>query len=121
MRVMVIVKASKESEAGILPDQEIFTKMGKYNEQLVKAGIMLAADGLQPSSKGKRVRFNGEQRAVTDGPFTEAKELIAGYWLWQVRSMDEAVEWLKRAPFGGGTETEVEIRPVFEMSDFAAT
>jgi hypothetical protein len=119
MRVMVIVKASKESEAGILPDQEIFTKMGKYNEQLVKAGIMLAADGLQPSSKGKRVRFNGEQRAVTDGPFTEAKELIAGYWLWQVRSMDEAVEWLKRAPFGGGTE--VEIRPVFEMSDFAAT
>jgi len=118
MRVMVIVKASKESEAGILPDQEVFAKMGKYNEQLVKAGVMLAADGLQPSSKGKRVRFNGEKRAVTDGPFTEAKELIAGYWLWQVRSMDEAVEWLKRAPFGGGTE--VEIRPVFEMSDFGA-
>jgi hypothetical protein len=115
---MVIVKASEESEAGILPDQEIFAKMAKYNEQLVKAGVMLAADGLQPSSKGKRVRFNGEKRAVTDGPFTEAKELIAGYWLWQVRSMDEAVEWLKRAPFGGGTE--VEIRPVFEMSDFAA-
>jgi hypothetical protein len=118
MRVMVIVKASEESEAGILPDQEIFAKMAKYNEQLVKAGVMLAADGLQPSSKGKRVRFNGEKRAVTDGPFTEAKELIAGYWLWQVRSMDEAVEWLKRAPFGGGTE--VEIRPVFEMSDFGA-
>jgi hypothetical protein len=115
---MVIVKASEESEAGILPDQEIFAKMAKYNEQLVKAGVMLAADGLQPSSKGKRVRFNGEKRAVTDGPFTEAKELIAGYWLWQVRSMDEAVEWLKRAPFGGGTE--VEIRPVFEMSDFGA-
>ena len=114
MRVMVMVKASKESEAGILPDKEILTKMGKYNEQLIKAGVMLAADGLQPSSKGKRVRFNGEKHAVTDGPFTEAKELIAGYWLWQVRSMDEAVEWLKRAPFGGGTE--VEIRPVFEMS-----
>src|ERR1700677_2763003 len=116
MRVMVIVKASKESEAGILPDQEVFAKMGKYNEQLVKAGVMLAADGLQPSSKGKRVRFNGEKRAVTDGPFTEAKELIAGYWLWQVRSMDEAVEWLKRAPFGGGVE--IEIRPVFEPVDF---
>lgn len=115
MRVMVIVKASKESEAGALPDTEILTKMGKYNEQLVKAGIMLAADGLQPTSKGKRVRFSGEKRAVIDGPFTETKELIAGYWLWQVRSMDEAVEWLKRAPFDGGTE--VEIRPVFEASD----
>jgi hypothetical protein len=118
MRVMVIVKASKESEAGILPDKEILTKMGKYNEQLVKAGVVLAADGLQPSSKGKRVRFTGEKRAVIDGPFTEAKELIAGYWLWQVRSLEEAVEWLKRAPFDGGTE--VEIRPVFEVSDFAA-
>jgi hypothetical protein len=116
MRVMVIVKANKESEAGQLPDTEILTKMGKYNEQLVKAGIMLAGDGLQASSKGKRVRFAGEKRTVIDGPFTETKELIAGYWMWQVRSMDEAVEWLKRAPFDGGTE--VEIRPVFEASDF---
>lgn len=116
MRVMVIVKASKESEAGVLPDKETLTKMGKYNEQLVKAGIMLAADGLQPTSKAKRVRFSGEKRAVIDGPFTETKELIAGYWMWQVRSMDEAVEWLKRAPFDRGDE--VEIRPVFEASDF---
>ena len=115
MRVMVIVKASKESEAGQLPDTEILTKMGKYNEQLVKAGVMLAADGLQATSKGKRVRFSGEKRTVIDGPFTETKELIAGYWMWQVRSLDEAVEWLKRAPFDGGTE--VEIRPVFEMCD----
>jgi hypothetical protein len=112
---MVIVKASKESEAGVLPDTEILAKMGQYNEQLVKAGIMLAADGLQPTSKGKRVRFSGETRTVIDGPFTETKELIAGYWLWQVRSMDEAVEWLKRAPFDGGTE--VEIRPVYEAGD----
>jgi len=116
MRVMVIVKANKESEAGILPDTEILTKMGKYNEQLVKAGVMLAADGLQASSKGKRVRFSGEKRTVIDGPFTETKELIAGYWIWQVRSIDEAVEWLKRATFDGGTE--VEIRPVFEAADF---
>ena len=115
MRVMVIVKASKESEAGILPDTEILTKMGKYNEQLVKAGVMLAADGLQPTSKGKRVKFSGENRTVIDGPFAEAKELIAGYWLWQVRSMEEAVEWLKRAPFDGGTE--IEIRPVYEAAD----
>ena len=115
MRVMVIVKASKESEAGVLPDTEILTKMGKYNEQLVKAGVMLAADGLQPTSKGKRVKFSGEKRTVIDGPFAETKELIAGYWVWQVRSMDEAVEWLKRAPFDGGTE--VEIRPVYEASD----
>jgi hypothetical protein len=116
MRVMVIVKASKESEAGILPNTEILAKMGKFNEQLVKAGVMLAGDGLQASSKGKRVRFSGERRTVIDGPFAETKELIAGYWIWQVRSMDEAVEWLKRAPFDGGTE--VEIRPVFEASDF---
>jgi len=115
MRVMVIVKASKESEAGQLPDTEILTKMGKYNEQLVKAGVMLAGDGLQATSTGKRVRFSGEKRTVIDGPFTETKELIAGYWIWQVRSMDEAVEWLKRAPFDGGTE--VEIRPVFEACD----
>src|SRR5215472_1167035 len=113
---MVIVKASKEDEAGVLPSTEILTKMGKYNEQLVQAGVMLAADGLQPTSKGKRVRFSGEKRTVIDGPFTETKELIAGYWLWQVRSVDEAVEWLKRAPFDGGRE--VEIRPVYEASDF---
>jgi hypothetical protein len=116
MRVMVIVKATKESEAGVLPDTEILTKMGKYNEQLVKAGVMLAGDGLQSSSKGKRVKFSGEMRTVIDGPFAETKELIAGYWMWQVRSIDEAVEWLKRAPFDGGTE--VEIRPVFEAADF---
>lgn len=116
MRVMVIVKANKESEAGQLPDTEILTKMGNYNEQLVKAGVMLAGDGLQASSKGKRVKFSGEKRTVIDGPFTETKELIAGYWIWQVRSMDEAVEWLKRAPFDGGTE--VEIRRVFEAADF---
>jgi hypothetical protein len=113
---MVIVKASKESEAGMLPDTEILTKMGKYNEQLVKAGVMLAGEGLQSSSKGKRVKFSGEKRTVIDGPFAETKELIAGYWMWQVRSIDEAVEWLKRAPFDGGTE--VEIRPVFEAADF---
>jgi len=117
MRVMVIVKASKESEAGILPDKEILNKMGKFNEELVKAGVMLAGEGLQASSKGKRVKFLGDKRTVTDGPFTETKELIAGFWLWQVRSMDEAVEWLKRAPFDGGTE--IEIRRVFEAEDFA--
>jgi hypothetical protein len=116
MRVMVIVKANKESEAGVLPGTEILTKMGKYNEQLVKAGVMLAGDGLQASSKGKRVKFSGEKRTVIDGPFAETKELIAGYWIWQVRSMDEAVEWLKRAPFDGGVE--VEIRQVFEACDF---
>jgi hypothetical protein len=115
---MVIVKASKESEAGVLPSTEILQKMGKFNEELVKNGVMLAAEGLQATSKGKRVKFEGEKRTVIDGPFTETKELIAGFWLWQVRSMDEAVEWLKRAPFGGGTE--VEIRPVFEPEDFGA-
>jgi hypothetical protein len=113
---MVIVKAGKESEAGVLPDAESLTKMEKYNEQLVKAGVMLAGDGLHPTSKGKRVRFSGEKRTVIDGPFTEAKELIAGYWIWQVRSMEEAVEWLKRAPFDGGAE--IELRPVFEAADF---
>jgi hypothetical protein len=116
MRVMVIVKANKESEAGILPDQEILTRMGKYNEQLVKAGIMLAGDGLHPSSKGKRVKFDGDKRIVIDGPFAETKELIAGFWLWRVKSMEEAIEWLKRAPFGGGVE--IEIRPIFEPEDF---
>jgi hypothetical protein len=116
MRVMVFVKASKDSEAGIMPTRETFTAMGKFNEELVKAGVLLAADGLHASSKGKRVKFSGQQRTVTDGPFAETKELIAGYWLWQVKSIEEAVEWLKRAPFDGGTE--VEIRPVFEAFDF---
>lgn len=118
MRVMVIVKANKESEAGILPSTEILAAMGKYNEELVKAGVMLAGEGLHASSKGKRVRFSGKTRTVIDGPFAETKELIAGFWLWQVRSMDEAVEWLKRAPFDGGTE--LEIRQVFEPEDFGA-
>jgi hypothetical protein len=116
MRVMVIVKASEESEAGELPKQEILAAMGKYNEELAKAGVMLAGEGLHPTSQGKRVRFSGRQRTVTDGPFAETKELIAGFWLWQVRSMDEAVEWLERAPFD--EDTEVEIRPVFEADDF---
>ena len=115
MRVMVIVKATRESEAGMLPDTEILTKMGQYNEQLVNAGIMLAADGLQPTSKAKRVKFSGTNPTVIDGPFTETKDLIAGYWIWKVQSMDEAVEWLKRAPFGGGME--IEIRPIFEPAD----
>ena len=117
MRFMVIVKANKESEAGILPSQEILEKMGKFNEELVKAGVMLAGEGLQPSSKGARVKFNGNRRTVTDGPFTETKELIAGFWLWQCKNRDEAIEWLKRAPFDGGTE--VELRQVFEPQDFA--
>jgi len=116
MRVIVIVKASKDSEAGVLPGPELLAKMGEFNEQLVKAGVMLAGDGLQPSSKGKRIRFRDEKRTVIDGPFAESKELVAGYWMWQVRSMDEAVEWLKRAPFDRGEE--VEIRPVYEASDF---
>jgi hypothetical protein len=119
MRVMVIIKADKNSEAGILPTEETkatFAAMGKFNEELVKAGVMLAGEGLQPSSKGKRVRFSGKQRSVIDGPFAETKELIGGFWLWQVKSMEEAVEWLKRAPFDGGTE--VEIRQVYEVSDF---
>ena len=115
MRVMVLVKADKQSEAGALPDEKILTEMGNYNEELVKAGVMLGGEGLQPSSKGARVRFSGSKRTVIDGPFTEAKELIAGYWLWQVKSMDEAIEWLKRAPFD---QTEVEIRQVFETEDF---
>jgi hypothetical protein len=113
---MVIVKASKESEAGQMPSEKILSDMGKYNEALVKAGVMQAGEGLHPSSRGKRVRFSGADRTVTDGPFPETKELIAGFWLWQVKSMDEAVEWLKRAPFDGGTE--LEIRPVFEAADF---
>lgn len=116
MRVMVIVKASEESEAGIMPSQELLTDMGNYNEELVKAGVMLAGEGLSASSEGKRVRFSGKDRTVIDGPFAETKELIAGFWLWQVKSMEEAVEWLKRAPFDGGTE--VEVRRVFEEDDF---
>jgi hypothetical protein len=118
MRCMVIVKASKDSEAGILPSTELLTSMGKFNEELVKAGVMLAGEGLQPSSKGKRITFTGGKPSITDGPFAETKELIAGFWLWQVRSMEEAVEWLKRSPFGPGAE--VEIRPVFEAEDFGS-
>lgn len=118
MRVMVIVKANQDSEAGVLPDKKILTEMGQYNEELVKAGIMLAGEGLHPSSKGKRVRFSGTKHTIIDGPFAETKELIAGFWLWQVKSMDEAIEWLKRAPFDGGTE--IEVRPLFEADDFGA-
>ncbi len=117
MRFMVLVKANKDSEAGVLPDKKILTEMGKFNEELVKAGVMLAAEGLQPSSKGARVRFSGGKRTVIDGPFAETKELVAGFWLWQVKSKEEAIEWLKRAPFD---ETEVEIRQVFEADDFGA-
>ena len=119
MRVMVIVKASRESEAGEMPNEQILTAMGKYNEQLVNAGVMQAGEGLQPTSKGKRLRFSGTQRTVIDGPFAETKELIAGYWVWQVRSMDEAVEWARRCPDPmPGEEAELEIRPFFEAEDF---
>ena len=117
MRFMVIVKASKDSEAGVMPSTELLAKMGKYNEELAKAGVMLAGEGLQPSSQGVRVRFSGSKRTVIDGPFAETKELIAGFWLWQCGSKEEAIEWLKRAPFEG---TEVEIRQVFEAEDFGA-
>ena len=117
MRVIVLVKANKDSEAGIMPSAKLLAEMGKFNQELIQAGMMLAGDGLHPSSKGTRVRFSGQQQTVIDGPFTETKELVAGYWIWQVRSMEEAVEWLKRAPFD--RETEVEIRPVFEAADFA--
>jgi hypothetical protein len=116
MRVMVFVKASKESEAGQMPTTEQLAEMGRYNEELVKAGIMLAGEGLHPSSRGKRVRFSGSQRTVIDGPFAETKELIAGFWIWKVKSIDEAVEWLKKAPFDGGTE--IELRPIFDAKDF---
>ena len=116
MRVMVIVKADEDSEKGVMPSEQILAAMGNYNEELVEAGVMLDGDGLRPSSHGVRVRFSGDQRTVTDGPFAETKELIAGYWLWKVESMEEAVEWLKRAPFDGGTE--IEIRPVAEAEDF---
>jgi hypothetical protein len=122
MKVMVLVKANKDSEAGVMPGTEILTEMGKYNEELVNAGIMLAGEGLHPSSKGKRVRFSGDKRTVIDGPFTEAKELVAGFWMWQVKSMDEAVEWVKRMPSDPtGPEEEIEIRQVFDTEDFAAS
>ena len=118
MRFMVIVKADKNSEAGVLPDRTLLAEMGKYNEELIKAGVMLSGDGLQPSSKGVRVKFDGNKRTVTDGPFAETKELIAGFWIWKVNSKQEAIEWLKRAPFDGGAE--LEIRQVFEAEDFGA-
>jgi hypothetical protein len=119
MRVMVIVKATKNSEAGVMPSEKLLTDMGKYNEQLVKAGVMLAGDGLHPSSKGKRVRFADGKKTVIDGPFAETKELIAGYWVWQVKSMEEAIEWVRRCPDPmPGEESEIEIRPVFEADDF---
>jgi len=119
MKVMVIVKASKNSEAGVMPSEQLLSDMGKYNEELVKAGIMLGGDGLHPSVKGKRIKFGGGKRTVVDGPFAETKELIAGYWLWQVRSMEEAVEWARRCPEPmPGEDAELEIRPIFEASDF---
>ena len=121
MKVMVIVKATKNSEAGVMPSEKLLAEMGAYNEELVKAGIMLAGDGLHPSSKGKRIQFSGSKRTVVDGPFTETKELIAGFWIWQVRSMEEAVEWARRCPDPmPGEEGELEIRPIFEAEDFGA-
>jgi hypothetical protein len=118
MRFMVLVKANKDSEAGILPTKEMLAEMGKYNEELVKAGVMLAGEGIHPSAKGARIRFAGKKRTVVDGPFAETKELVAGFWIWQVKSKEEAIEWLKRAPFDGGEE--VEIRQIFEADDFGA-
>ena len=121
MRFMILVKADKNSEAGVMPSEKLLTDMGKFNEELVKAGVMLAGEGLHPSSKGARVKFSGDKRTVTDGPFTEAKELIAGFWLWQVKSKEEAIEWVKRCPNPmPGTESEIEIRQVFEAEDFGA-
>jgi hypothetical protein len=121
MRVMVIIKATKNSEAGVLPSQELFAAMGKFNEELVQAGVMLAGEGLHPSSKGKRVKFQGGEQIVMDGPFAETKEVIAGYWLWKVRSMDEALEWVRRCPHPmPGEDAEIEIRPVYEAEDFGA-
>ena len=118
MKVMVLVKATKDSEAGVMPTQTLLAEMGKFNEELVKAGIMLAGEGLRPSAQGKRVRFSGRNRSVLDGPFTETKELVAGFWIWQVRSIEEAVEWVKRCPNPMPGDSEIEIRPVFEMEDF---
>jgi len=120
MRFMIIVKATKDSEAGVMPNEKLLAEMGKFNEELVKAGVMLAGEGLQPSSKGARVKFSGRNRSVVDGPFTEAKELIAGYWLWQVKSKEEAIEWVKRCPNPMEGESEIEIRQVFEAEDFGA-
>jgi len=121
MRFMIIIKASQDSEAGVMPSQELLTAMGNYNEELAKAGILLAGEGLHPSSKGARVRFSGDKRTVIDGPFIETRELIAGFWLWQVKSKEEAIEWVKRCPNPmPGTEAEIEIRQVFEMDDFGA-
>ncbi|MDT4969518.1 MAG: hypothetical protein QOJ64_4255 [Acidobacteriota bacterium] len=120
MRFMVIVKASKESEAGVMPSTELLAEMGKFNEELVKAGVMLAGEGLQPSSKGLRVKFSGDKRTVIDGPFAETKELIAGFWIWKVNSKEEAIEWLKRCPNPSGEESEVELRQIFEAEDFGA-
>ena len=120
MRVMVIIKATKNSEAGVLPSEELLTKMGKFNEELVNAGVLLAGDGLHPSSKGKRVHFAGGKKTVSDGPFAETKELVAGFWIWQVKSMDEAVEWLKKCPNPHNEDSEIEIRPIFEAEDFGA-
>ena len=119
MRVMVIVKATKESEEGVKPNEQLLTDMGKFNEELVNAGIMLAGEGLRPSSEGKRVRFSGAKRSVVDGPFAETKELAAGFWLWKVKSMDEALEWVKRCPNPMLTDSEIEIRPLYEIEDFA--
>ena len=118
MKVMVLVKATKDSEAGVMPTQTLLAEMGKFNEELVKAGIMLAGDGLRPSARGKRVRFSGRNRTVMDGPFTETKELVAGFWIWQVRSIEEAVEWVKRCPNPMPGDSEIEIRPIFDMEDF---
>jgi hypothetical protein len=120
MRFMILIKASKDSEAGVLPSEKLLNEMGQFNEELVKAGVMLAGEGLQPSSKGARVKFAGTKRSVVDGPFAETKELIAGYWLWQVKSKEEAIEWVKRIPNPTGEEGEVEIRQVFEADDFGA-
>lgn len=120
MRVMVMVKATAESEAGKMPSTELLEAMGRFNEELVKAGVMLAGEGLHPSARGKRVRFSGSQRSVTDGPFAETKELVAGFWLWQVKSMEEAVEWVRRCPNPMEGESEIEIRPLFEAEDFGA-
>jgi hypothetical protein len=118
MRVMVIIKANEDSEAGVMPSEQLLTEMGAFNEELVKAGVMLDGDGLKPSSEGARVRFSGSERTVIDGPFVETKELIAGYWIWQVESLDEAIEWVKRCPNPMGVESEIEIRPIFEAEDF---
>src|SRR5499427_235216 len=120
MRFMILVKATKDSEAGVMPNQQLLTEMGKFNEELVKAGVMLAGEGLHPSSKGARVKFSGSKRSVIDGPFAETKELIAGFWLWQVKSKEEAIEWVKRCPSPHNEETEVEIRQIFEAEDFGA-